>query len=105
MQPDAAAPQSIGHARRTTNCGRWRRMAQGRSVSRLVMVLVGLVLVVAACGAEPPTPRPSGGAGASPSGVALGATSDPTASSGLKACKGTDLKAAISEWAGSSSTR
>jgi hypothetical protein len=71
----------------------------------MLVALVGLVLVVAACGAEPPTPRPSGGAGATPSGDTLGATSDPTASSGLKACKGTDLKAAISEWAGSTSSR
>jgi hypothetical protein len=80
-------------------------MAQRRSIGRFLVALFGLALIAAACGAEPPTPRPSAGAGASPSGAALGATTDPTASSGLKACKGTDLKAAISEWAGSTSTR
>jgi len=80
-------------------------MAQRRSVGRMLVALVGLALVAAACGAEPPTPRPAGGAAAAASGAALGATSDPTASSGLKACKGTDLKAAISEWAGSTSSR
>jgi hypothetical protein len=80
-------------------------MAQGRSVGRILAAVLGLSLVVAGCGAEPPTPRPSGGAGASPSGAALGATNDAAASTDLAACKGTDLKAAISEWAGTSSKR
>lgn len=80
-------------------------MAQGRSVGRILAALFVAAFVAAACGAQPPTPRPSGGAGASPSGAALGATSDPTASSSLKACMGADLRAAITDWSGNSSAR
>ena len=81
-----------------------------RPVLRRLALAVGVTLVVAACGATPPTIRPSGsaaragGASASPSGSTLGASSqlaEPT----LPFCKAADMQAAIQGWEGSATNR
>lgn len=75
-----------------------------RHIGALPLLVAVLAFVVAACGADVPTPRPSG-AGASPRGSTLGASSGPSADSGLAACTGNDLKASLADWGGSSATR
>ena len=74
------------------------------STARRSVAVLGVVFLVAACGANVPTARPSGSGGASPSGSALGASSNPSDST-LAPCKGTDLKAAIASWSGTAGSR
>jgi hypothetical protein len=89
-----------------------RRLTRDRSRSRTVAIAVRTVVLllllaigVAACGANVPTVRPSGsGAGASPAGQALGASSGPD-DTNLVPCKAADLQAGIGAWSGSTSTR
>lgn len=80
--------------------GRWRLIGA-------VAALAALAMAVSACGGDVPTVRPSGsraaGSSGSPSGPALGATSD--ADHRLSACKGTGLKAAIASWGGTAGSR
>lgn len=72
---------------------------------RSILLIVGIALVLAACGADVPTVRPAGSAGrASPSGSALGASHGP-ADPNLTPCKAADLRAAIATWGGSGSSR
>ena len=67
--------------------------------------LVAMALLVAACGANPPTLRPSGsGAAARPTGAALAASSDPGDAS-LPRCTSMDLRATVAGWGGTAATR
>jgi hypothetical protein len=74
-------------------------------VLRSIVLIIGLALVVGACGADVPTVRPAGSGGrASPSGSAIAASSGP-ADPNLTPCKAADLRAAIASWGGSGSSR
>lgn len=67
--------------------------------------LVAMALLVTACGANPPTPRPSGsGAAGRPTGAALGASSEP-GDAALPRCRSTDLRATIAGWGGTAAAR
>src|SRR5205823_6557370 len=81
-----------------------RRSAAGRRPVAFVAGAIVLALVVAACGSNVPTVRPSGSHSASPSGSALGASSQ-SSEPAFAACKGTDLKAAIVSWQAASGSR
>jgi hypothetical protein len=81
---------------------RWmRRLRVG---SPLVAFVAAAALAVAACGSNVPTVRPSASRSATPSGSAVG-TSSQSSGPAFVPCKGTDLTAAIVSWQAASGSR
>jgi hypothetical protein len=75
-----------------------------RSIARLSLV-AAIALLVAACGTNPPTPRPSGSDAAHAGASAAVAGASSPADAPVAPCKAADLKAQITSWSGAAGSR